>query len=339
MYDNALAQIETLGHMKEKLETKIAEQDDEIDRLTRINRKSIVPRGSILVINDQLSLKDNEIKDLRRKMEAFESILSQIASLTNEGPVQALIAEVQGSESSAYTEFRHLFLQEKEKNSHLNEELHITKQRLEEALKDKSRSVDEMMETIRAESAAALKEQLAAQQSMHETAISELSEEKSRLLQEIEYEQINYRNLESTKAEEERLLKKKVNSLERNLEQLTLMYQKAANQTSILKLDHQSFEKKLHSKEHKIDQLRKELIQIKEVNPSPPEQVNEAERVQRFLMNRTGFGSTKIKKTIKGGKAQKLRVMGMFSPLASLGSVNEAKRNDKPGDDSEETRD
>jgi len=57
-----------------------------------------------------------------------------------------------------------------------------------------------------------------------------------------------YKNLETTMSEGDLALKKKVNSLERNLEQLTLMYHKLVQNKSVLKIDTQVNEKKLKRK-------------------------------------------------------------------------------------------
>lgn len=55
-----------------------------------------------------------------------------------------------------------------------------------------------------------------------------------------------------------------MNSLEKNLEQLTLMYHQLASQKSVLKVDNQVYEKKLQRKTEKITSLEKQLSQARD---------------------------------------------------------------------------
>jgi len=60
-----------------------------------------------------------------------------------------------------------------------------------------------------------------------------------KLEMELDEEREKNRNLETTMTEGEKALKKKVNTLENNLEQLSAMYHQLASQKSILKVDSQ----------------------------------------------------------------------------------------------------
>ena len=282
----------------------------------------MMPRGSILVINDQLSIKDLQLKDMTSRLDGLQAVLAQVAVLTIQPEISALLDEFRlGGECLGLKQLLEL---EKERNKSLSEEMERSRERLEEALKDKSR--EEVIERVRRETEEEGRARLEEIRADYEQAIAAHREEKAKLLEELEAEQFTNKNLEELKAEEERALRRKINGLESALQQATLNYQKAISEKKVMKLEEQSIEKKLLTKDSKIEELRKELSSLKEIKPSsfletPPE----SDRMQR-LFNRTGLSGTRIKKTIKGGKAQKLRVMGMFSPLASLSRDEESPR-------------
>lgn len=281
-----------------------------------------MPRGSILLINDQLSLKDIQLKDLHSRLEALQAVIAQVAVLTTQSEVSTLVQEFQ--QGREYIGLKQLLELEKDRNKALDEELERTRERLEEALKDKSR--EDVIERVRRETAEAGRVKLEEIRADYARELSALREEKTQLLEELEAEQFNNKSLEELKEEEERALRRKINALESALQQATFSYQKAISEKKVLKLEEQSIEKKLLTKDSKIEELRKELSSLKELKPSsllevPPE----SDRMQR-LFSRTGLAGTRIKKTIKGGKAQKLRVMGMFSPLASLSRDEESPK-------------
>ena len=61
----------------------------------------------------------------------------------------------------------------------------------------------------------------------------------NRLEKELNEERKKYKCLEDSMTQGERALKKKVNSLETNLEQLSMMYHQLLSQRSVLKVDNQ----------------------------------------------------------------------------------------------------
>ena len=274
------------------------------------------------MINDQLSLKDVQLKDQHSRLEALQAVIAQVAVLTTQPEISALVQEFQ--QGREYLGLKQLLELEKERSKALGEEMERTRERLEEALKYKSR--EEVIERVRRETAEAGRTKLEEIRADYARELMALREEKTHLLEELMAEQFNNKSLEELKEEEERALRRKISALESALQQASLNYQKAISEKKVLKLEEQSIEKKLLTKDSKIEELRKELSSLKELKPSsfleaPPE----SDRMQR-LFSRTGLAGTRIKKTIKGGKAQKLRVMGMFSPLASLSRDEESPR-------------
>lgn len=122
-----------------------------------------------------------------------------------------------------------------------------------------------------------------------------------------------YKSLESTMSDGEKALKKRSDTLERNLEQLNLMYHQLVSQKSMLKVDKQVSERKIARLNDKIQMLE---ASSKEKNEKIKKLEQENDALQKELTDHkqqrqsnhrltmgpgsTGY-STKIKKVIKGG--------------------------------------
>lgn len=127
----------------------------------------------------------------------------------------------------------------------------------------------------------------------------------------LEEERENYKALELTMSEGERSLKKKSDVLERNLEQLTLMYHQLASQKSALSVDKQVGERKNSRLVEKIKTLEE---QLKIANLEIQKQLREIKYLSEELEkpstahSRGSIGglsgllpTTRLKKSIKGG--------------------------------------
>ena len=75
-----------------------------------------------------------------------------------------------------------------------------------------------------------------------------------------------YRMLESSLTQGDKALKKNTAKLERNLEQITLMYHQVVSEKSVLKVDLQVAEKKIARKEEKVSQLERGMTQLMDQN-------------------------------------------------------------------------
>jgi len=175
-----------------------------------------------------------------------------------------------------------------------------------------------------------------------------------------------YKGLEASMSEGDKSMRRKVNSLERNLEQLTLMYHQLASQKSLLKVDNQVFERKVQRKNEKITELEKQLAKAKEQlnmfkaqaealknalikNTIPgSEGMVLSEEQQNFLLQRPYLGvtssvalpqhSSKIRKPIKGGRRmQNLRGTSMMG-MGMLAQSFENLKKDDPEKTSETSR-
>jgi hypothetical protein len=119
----------------------------------------------------------------------------------------------------------------------------------------------------------------------------------------------SYKTLESYLSEGERALKRKTDTLERNLEQLTLMYHQLVSQKSHLQVEKQLADKKLGRMNEKIKVLEEENKQFK---------ITFEEYEARFRQNadessiydktrRGSIISGNIRKTIQGGNSNSKR--------------------------------
>ena len=76
----------------------------------------------------------------------------------------------------------------------------------------------------------------------------------------------SYRALENSLTKDDRTFKKHIAKLERNLEQITLMYHQVVSEKSVLKVDLQVSEKKILRKEDKVVSLERSVGQLREQN-------------------------------------------------------------------------
>eukprot|EP00742_Colponemidia_sp_Colp-10_P006548 GILJ01007018.1.p1 GENE.GILJ01007018.1~~GILJ01007018.1.p1 ORF type:complete len:1055 (-),score=235.45 GILJ01007018.1:187-3351(-) len=124
-------------------------------------------------------------------------------------------------------------------------------------------------------------------------------------------EKEKYSDLQATIKEGDRPLKKKVQNLERNMEQLTLMYHQLVSQNSALRVENQVNEKKISRKNERIQHLEKNLQTMRAQLDKAVKQTAAAEsNLERIktaigpnaITNaRLSIGSGRIVKPIRGG--------------------------------------
>ena len=99
-----------------------------------------------------------------------------------------------------------------------------------------------------------------------------------------------YRMLESSLTQGDKALKKNTAKLERNLEQITLMYHQVVSEKSVLKVDLQVAEKKIARKEEKVSQLERGMTQLMDQNKKLKAILNAAKNAQVVLTRGNGEG-------------------------------------------------
>ena len=125
----------------------------------------------------------------------------------------------------------------------------------------------------------------------------------------IDSENEKYRALEGTLNEGERALKKRSDTLERNLEQLNLMYHQLVSQKSMMKVDKQVSERKILRLNDKIALLEKntkesheKIFKLEQENIILNDKIRDLKLVSdRMTLGPPLIANTKIKKVIKGG--------------------------------------
>ncbi|OMJ91088.1 hypothetical protein SteCoe_6451 [Stentor coeruleus] len=115
----------------------------------------------------------------------------------------------------------------------------------------------------------------------------------------------SYKNLESYMSEGERALKRKTDTLERNLEQLTLMYHNLINQKSQISVEKTLAEKKLSRVNDKIKNLEDQVCSFKNKYEESEQKFaivqEELVKIQNTKERKRGNISGNIKRTIHGG--------------------------------------
>ena len=119
----------------------------------------------------------------------------------------------------------------------------------------------------------------------------------------------NYITLESYLSEGERALKKKVDQLQRNVEELTLMYHHLTNQKSHLDVEKKLSHKRLQRNHDKIILLEQEVKKYKELYENFQQKYNKCieDNLNAAKVFRSSLGIANIRKTIIGGTASARR--------------------------------
>lgn len=116
--------------------------------------------------------------------------------------------------------------------------------------------------------------------------------------------------LESSFGKGDKELKWKIDQLERNVQQLTLMYHQVVSEKSVLKVDNNVFQHKIEWKEEKINQLEIAMDKLWSQNIQLKDILNQIKQrfgsdTKKALVDQhslTGMTSnSRIKKKIKGG--------------------------------------
>ena len=294
-------------------------------------------------MNFELESKEEEVRTLKEKLASREALLAQIAVKSEDLEVKSLAKT--SLDAAEVTNVWELLEAEKLRNSQLTREIEQLKTEIQETLHTKVPNSEEVLNRIHREAATELQLQLEEERAKHQRhaeeektrhqrEMSAMQERQNMLLRDLESEQENSRNLENSMTTGERHLKKKMDSLESNLSQLTVLYNQLAQQKSVLKVEAQVMEKKLKRKQEENLKLLSELGKLqKQLLEAPTKDLSLA---ADFRLRR----SHKIKKTLKGGKhsdLRKLQTLQAFPEFAGLGrgkqlaEIPEERKESAPG--------
>ncbi|CAG9318513.1 unnamed protein product [Blepharisma stoltei] len=298
-------EIEKSSKYKQELNSQTIKNQNLVKENDILNGKLMALVMAKQSIEDKLRDYEDTIQQLRAKNEMLEN---QILSFTN---CNMQLEEKLTEKEAEIKKLASELLSVKEKDeiiADLNRRLKSQEEQLRVKLLTESNGRKMKSESV----LISQKENLAAE-------IEEKNETIYKLNTEIEDLK---RILEKTKKDHEQaefFVKSKINTLERNLELLTLMYSNMNTQKAMAKMENEITEKKVKRKTERIEQLEKQLTKISEQAHGYKYKNNvlskELNEMKDDLPNRA---HNKIKKMIKGGNT---RVLGIISPYAFQNDV------------------
>lgn len=309
--------LDRLATRSEEMERTIAQLMQELT-LFRQTRSETEQTAAVCTETSEQELAcGSEVEELHRKLEKWERTMAEIALLSSEPAVLALLRGANVNTAEEYANFKLRLLDSERQVSKLTEQ--ITQLQLH--LLEQSNSFNSQLQIAVSEALEAARTDFSARLDSHLRQNAALTEGNLKLSQDLDFAHINYKNLVAAKEEEERGLRRKISNLEKSLEQFILFRPQHSLQKSCA-ADPQLLEGQTGREEV---QTTVSTEPTEDITPRGADTTLESERTSRFLHNR----SSKIKKTIKGG--QKLSLIGMFSPFASFAK---AAKEPKKGDSS-----
>jgi hypothetical protein len=263
----------------------VKDKEEEIERLERISKfispKKIKSRESSSPEKrrsdpDVDSLASDMVKELSSNFGISDqdtlrkiacAFLSKAKSRPEEsnGPSNGVTVKKENENQGVISKLQDELMQERERNNKLKSEHEKMSQEYDKTIRKSIPNFDEMKDKI-------VSETLTKERSKHEREkniiLKDLQSRVDKVVKlemELDEERDKNRTLEATMTDGEKILKKKVNTLENNLEQLTQMYHQLNTQKSTLKVDNQVTEKKLARKTERILGLEKQLLDTKEL--------------------------------------------------------------------------
>lgn len=252
--DSLQNELTSMTQRKVQLEAKVMEADEEIENL-KMDHYSTNMRNS--VASKILSEKDGlevEISKLKADLEEKDAILVRLAAEQENQTVGVLI-----DHTSDLMRLEQQLAAERETSTGLTTELNSLKSQLDTALASSVPDLDAIKRRLVEETEKREREHWGEDKAEILRNLQNRVDKVVRLEVELDDAREQMKMMEDNMNEGERALKKKVNSLERNLEQLTLMYHQLVSQKSMLKVDNQVYEKKLQRKSERCDELIKQL--------------------------------------------------------------------------------
>lgn len=198
-------------------------------------------------------------------------------------------------------------------NEKLKKEITALQEELNTALKEEKINVEEIALKIANDKIRVKKELWDEEKMMILKDLQNRVDKVVRLEINLDQAQENIRKMEATMGSGDKPLRKKIAQLERNVQQLTLMYHQVVSEKSVIKVDFQVAEKKMQRKEEKIltlektmSKLRDQNLQLKTILNKVKTQMKDGKlkTSKRGLDSHSMTGATsssRIVKTIKGG--------------------------------------
>jgi len=252
--DSLQNDLANMTQRKAQLEEKVTEAEEEIEHLKQEHYSSNMRQSvasKILSEKDELEV---EISKLRAELEEKDAILVRLAAEQENQPVKELI-----DHTHDLLKLEQQLEVEREAAGTLTDEINSLRSQLDTALASSVPDLEAIKRRLVEETEKRERERWAEEKAGILRDLQNRVDKVVRLEVELDDAKEQMKLMEENMNEGEKALKKKVNSLERNLEQLTLMYHQLVSQKSMLKVDNQVYEKKLQRKSERCDELIKQL--------------------------------------------------------------------------------
>ena len=302
------SQVQEVNDKNYTLEEKVTKYKTEAKQKEEQSEKLLLTKESL---ESELSSLNETKLELEQKLNEKAVEIDQLqieAKMNRQGNLQS--AEEKINELNSELE------EERNRNSEYQKDIQTLQRKLNESLSSSVHDLNQIKDSMREEIVRQEREKWVEEKRAILRDLQNRVDKVVSLEIELDEARESYKNLESTMSEGERNLKKKTDTLERNLEQLTLMYHQLVSQKSMLKVDKQVNERKIQRLNERNKNLEEQLKKQKELSMKLEHEINSLkdERLSfqpSFSSNRATLGpgfpvSTKIKKTIRGGGGGRL---------------------------------
>lgn len=288
--------LKVMSERVQMLENHALEKDDVIEQL-QVTRDTLT---------SDLQTSSEQKLQLEQKLTAKDIELKELAM--NNHHVNAYREEIEQLQASLKIET--------EKSDNLTAEVNLLRNQLEISLRAQAPSIDieSIKRSVFEEAARKEREKWIEEKKVIARDLQNRIDKVVRLEIELDESRERYKNLEGTMTQGQSALMKKSDILEKNLEQLTVMYHQLVSQKSILQIEKKVAERKTSRLNDKVQTFELQLKQMKEdIQRSNERRKAAEEKLERYekfekaeLMpyGRMSVGQvSRIKKTIKGGGA------------------------------------
>lgn len=326
--DSLQGELTSMTQRKAMLEMKVSEAEEELENLKQEHYNTNMRQSVAAKILTEKEELEAQIAELKAELEEKDAILSHLAAEKENQPVGELIDHTQD-----LIKLEQQLLAEQEAAAGLKAQIDSLQSQLDTALDASVPDLEGIKRRLIDETEKHERERFAEEKSNILKDLQSRADRVVRLELELDDAREQMKSMEENMNEGERTLKKKVNSLERNLEQLTLMYHQLVSQKSMLKVDNQVYEKKLQRKSERCDELIKQLNAASEQLSGYKHRCEILSYELTEMRNAGGTasatkglnsvsGNHKIKKKIKGGNKVLLNSAPKHRSSTSMGMLS-----------------
>ncbi|CAG9316194.1 unnamed protein product [Blepharisma stoltei] len=302
--ENLNEEVQSFEARYKLLEDTLTIKEERIDALTDMNASL---ESEIEALNDKVLKLSQKISEKTTENEQLIRQSTLERQVSSEDEFSKLKAELE--EERGKTQW------EKEKNQALTNELKLVQRRLDETISVGLPKMDKLRNEIIEEVTLKERERWNAEK---RTIMKDLQTRVKQVIDlEIQLDELREvnRNIESNLSIGEKELKKKTDTLERNLEQLTLMYHQLVSEKSKMSVESKITEKKIARITDKNKKLEESLAIEKAKLAEALNQVQTMSNEMNDRSHRYSISIGNIRKTIQGGGGKVASRQTVMHPL------------------------